>query len=239
MPLPPLPSLSSDLHRSHGFSTKAHWVVPGVLMQGERPTFDCINGIVRDAKCSTFVSLQSECVPEKGSLFLDDGGVQDYKHKPVAMSPYGDEVSRTWEREGGTSPSFLYYGIRDMKIAPSLDGLVVVVSALAERIRSGEAIYLHCWGGKGRSGLVSACLLIDLYDIDADTALAYVNAFIQLRNVGGEGKRLSSPETYGQILQVKDYQKKVRPGDEIWVKALEYIRLRSCICVGGGYEDIE
>ncbi len=222
--LPPLPNLSSDLRSSHGFSSKAHWVIPGVLMQGERPTPDAVNGIVRNAKCGTFVNLQSECVPEEGSVILDDGGVQDWRHKPAVMAPYGEEVVALL----ADNASFLYYGIRDMKIAKSLDGLVVVVSLLAERIRSGEVIYLHCWGGKGRSGLVASCLLIELYGIDANTALKYVDAFIQLRNA-------DTAETYGQILQVKDYQKKVCPEDDLLVKALEYIRVRTCFCVGKGH----
>ncbi|KAL7544315.1 hypothetical protein ACHAWF_007699 [Thalassiosira exigua] len=234
--LPPLPDLSSDLRGSHGFSPKAHWVIPGALMQGERPAPDAVHGIATRAKCRTFVNLQSECVPEEGSIVLDDGGVQDWRRTPAAMAPYGDEVVRAYAREGGgPPPSFLYYGIRDMKVAKSLDGLVVVVAALVRRIRSGEAIYLHCWGGKGRSGLVASCLLVELYGIDADAALRYVDGFIQLRNADGGGKRYSSPETYGQILQVKEYKKKVRPEDESLAKAVEYLRVRAplCFCFGG------
>ena len=30
---------------------------------------------------------------------------------------------------------------------------------LRRRVETGEKLYLHCWGGRGRTGLVAACLL--------------------------------------------------------------------------------
>ena len=217
--LPPLPSLpvvrsAADLRKSHCFTNTAHWVIPGILMQGGRPLVtDQISNIVRETNCRTFACLQAECVPEVGSILLGDGGVQDWKCDPMNLPTYCEEV-RAVAKEiiaGPSSPMFLHYGIRDMSTVESMEGLVHVVSDLAKRIRLGETIYLHCWGGKGRAGLVSACLLIELYpDIDANSALEYIHAFCQLRNMEGqENVHYASPETEDQKEQVREYYRRV------------------------------
>ncbi|KAL7531503.1 hypothetical protein ACHAXR_008097, partial [Thalassiosira sp. AJA248-18] len=204
----PKPTLRSaaDLRLSHSFSDTAHWVIPGVLMQGKRPQVEQISKILRLTNCRTFACLQAECLPEKGSILLDDGGVQDWKCDPMNSPAYCDEVQAITNEIGGPSPVFLHYGIRDMSTVERFDGLLRVVSELANRIRSGEKIYLHCWGGKGRAGLVAACLLMELYrDIDADVALEYIQTFCQLRNMEGDSVQYTSPETEKQKEQVREY----------------------------------
>jgi protein-tyrosine phosphatase len=39
------------------------------------------------------------------------------------------------------------------------DHLAEILSAIDRRISEGGAVYLHCWGGVGRTGLVVACWL--------------------------------------------------------------------------------
>lgn len=191
-------------------------------MQGQRPEIDDIETILKEANCRTFACLQAECAPEDGSNLLADGGVQDWKEDPMDLDKYGEEVQAITKEIGGgggvgsspSSPAFLHYGIRDMNTAKSIDGLMQAVSELADRIRCGETIYLHCWGGKGRAGLVSACLLIELYGVDAHSALEYVGAFCRMRNniidaEGGIGRFCASPETREQKEQVKEYHSRV------------------------------
>jgi hypothetical protein len=38
-----------------------------------------------------------------------------------------------------------------------------IVSDLQSRVSSGEVPYVHCWGGRGRVGLVGACFLAATY----------------------------------------------------------------------------
>eukprot|EP01083_Nonionella_stella_P125717 380254_1 len=70
LPHMPLPSPSwthqamISLRNSHAFTKTAHWVIPGVLLQGQRPEAHEIRKIVTEANCSTFVCLQAECAPE-------------------------------------------------------------------------------------------------------------------------------------------------------------------------------
>mmetsp|Transcript_27430 Transcript_27430/g.46688 ORF Transcript_27430/g.46688 Transcript_27430/m.46688 type:complete len:265 (+) Transcript_27430:202-996(+) len=215
--LPPLinqPVHLSDVRESHSFTDTAHWVIPGMLMQGGRPQdADEIGNIVKEAKCTTFVCLQAECVPETDSALLDDGGVQDWKDDPMDLPTYGEEVRALFQKEKNIDgPTFLHYGIRDMSTAKSMEGLTRVVSNLANRIRLGETIYLHCWGGKGRAGLVATCLLLELYpeSLDASSALEYIGELCQLRNMDGdEDVHYASPETEEQRAQVQEYYRRV------------------------------
>ena len=94
-----------------------------------------------------------------------------------------------------------------MNTTKTIEGLERVVSDLADRVRSGETIYLHCLGGKGRAGLVVSCLLLALYrDVDAETALDYIQMFVQMRNMDGHDSIFyHSPETDEQKKQVEQY----------------------------------
>eukprot|EP00966_Prymnesium_polylepis_P106909 2475630-Prymnesium_polylepis.1 len=98
----------------------------------------------------------------------------------------------------------------DLSVAESLDALDAVVCDLRKRIEAGEKLYLHCWGGRGRTGLVAACLFGALYgDIDAEEALERVQLYYDLReplarDPANTAKRLS-PETEVQKNQVRDW----------------------------------
>ena len=63
----------------------------------------------------------------------------------------------------------MHYGLSDRSVAESLETLDEIVCDLVQRVEGGDKLYIHCWGGRGRTGLVSACLLGALYgDIDAE-----------------------------------------------------------------------
>jgi len=46
---------------------------------------------------------------------------------------------------------------------------------------AGEKLYIHCWGGRGRAGLVGACFLREAYGISADEALTRVQKAFDTR----------------------------------------------------------
>ena len=61
---------------------------------------------------------------------------------------------------------------------------------------------VHAQGGRGRTGLVAACLLGALYPIDAEAALERVHSGYLLREPDKGG---ASPETDEQREQVRDW----------------------------------
>ncbi|KAJ1447309.1 protein-tyrosine phosphatase-like protein [Pelagophyceae sp. CCMP2097] len=191
--LPQLPKLeaSEALLASHGFSGAANWLVPGHVLLGANPNKGRGSGTARIVRicgvgCETFVSLQEEAEERDGGYFVD--------------------VEASAE-----TPRFVRFPIEDLRPAPSLKWLDETVCLLAERVLAGEVLYVHCFAGRGRTGLVAACLLGALYghNVRADEALQRVAAYYRLRaNFGADASRAAdgmSPETEPQRQQVRDW----------------------------------
>ena len=68
-----------------------------------------------------------------------------------------------------------------------------------------QCVYVHCWGGHGRTGIIIAILLAILYKIDADKALELTEDFHAQR----VECRSHSPQTAVQFEQVRDAVKKL------------------------------
>ncbi len=70
---------------------------------------------------------------------------------------------------------FLSYPIPDTHVPPNLATFRAFVSNLADRLRVGEHIGIHCRGSIGRATVTAACALIHL-DWQPETALAAIQA---------------------------------------------------------------
>eukprot|EP00553_Chaetoceros_curvisetus_P005105 CAMPEP_0204613670 /NCGR_PEP_ID=MMETSP0717-20131115/1589_1 /ASSEMBLY_ACC=CAM_ASM_000666 /TAXON_ID=230516 /ORGANISM="Chaetoceros curvisetus" /LENGTH=192 /DNA_ID=CAMNT_0051626161 /DNA_START=167 /DNA_END=745 /DNA_ORIENTATION=+ len=180
-------------------------------MQGRNPTSGRgsattrINSIVNEGGCCTFVCLQAESPPQDESCG-SCGGSDDWKTNPMNFNSYRDDViaaAASIDGEGPT-PMFVHYGIRDFDVAESIESLSLFIDNLVSRVGQGERLYVHCWGGKGRAGLVSACLLSELYGIDAEESLERTRVYCNLRTASMAGGMINSPETDAQKDQVRE-----------------------------------
>jgi len=205
--LPRLHSLSDPMLASlHSFSSTANWLIPQRVICGRypgscpsRPTSAGVVSerlaAIRGAGISTFVCLQSELPPQ--DAFWPDGGVRGQSNNaPDAQTapfvPYREAA--------GSDASFLHFGIPDLSVAESLESLDALVADLARRVARSEGLYLHCWGGRGRTGLVAACLLGALYNVEAEEALQRVQLYHDQR---GPERGGLSPETEEQKQQAR------------------------------------
>jgi len=180
-----------------------------------------VHDLVHRGKCTTFVCLQAECPPQqtsrRPSFFKREnknnthvfGGLRDWESDPFLIEQYRPQVEAAIKsgNDRGKSEikesSFVHYGMEDLSPAEDLKELAAFVQHLATRVLDGEVIYLHCWGGKGRSGLVAACLLGVLYKgITAEEALQRIGSYCQLRS---SGYHIHSPETREQHDQVREF----------------------------------
>jgi protein-tyrosine phosphatase len=57
---------------------------------------------------------------------------------------------------------FLWFPLPDHDTPPDLPAFRAFVASLANRLRAGERIGVHCWGSIGRATVTSACTLIHL-----------------------------------------------------------------------------
>jgi protein-tyrosine phosphatase len=54
------------------------------------------------------------------------------------------------------------------------DGYDEILALIRDEMSSGRVVYLHCWGGKGRTSTVVGCLLIIYEGLDYDSAIARI-----------------------------------------------------------------
>jgi len=159
-----------------------------------------IRSVVADAGIRTFCCLQSE-VPAQadevawekaendgGGVYLD-GYARSMWPKPFTW--YAPMVRRAMECDSISAHSesirYLHVPIDDLTVPESSGtfyGLLgELLSIMDERgnnassSREDGGIYIHCWGGRGRAGLVGSCLLSLLYpELNAKQVLDLIQA---------------------------------------------------------------
>ena len=71
------------------------------------------------------------------------------------------------------------FGIQDGSI-PSVQTMSIILDAIDSALQSGSPVYVHCWGGVGRTGTVVGCHLIR-QGMSAQDALARLDALYKTR----------------------------------------------------------
>jgi protein tyrosine/serine phosphatase len=93
-------------------------------------------------------------------------------------------------------------GRQQFHVCSSLFDVMLEKQAHQERNCAGKKVYMHCWGGRGRAGVVGACLLMKLYGISADEALERVQCAFSTRKDTSKDR---SPETDAQMEFVRNF----------------------------------
>eukprot|EP00049_Salpingoeca_infusionum_P019972 m.363349 g.363349 ORF g.363349 m.363349 type:complete len:394 (+) comp22106_c0_seq1:62-1243(+) len=124
-----------------------HWVVPGYLLCGSSPeqmqNQPAELQTLLDAGVTVFVSLQTR-YPEYYS------GDAPY-YEVIGGDPSDPETSTT-------APWFLHMPIDDFSVAP-LQAIMDFLEHLVQLMLQGHTIYLHCFGGHGRTGTVASMMV--------------------------------------------------------------------------------
>ena len=77
---------------------------------------------------------------------------------------------------------------------PTVDGMTAILDDIDSAVAAGRKVYLHCWGGRGRTGTLVGCYLARHGLAVGDEALAMVR---YLRRTDGKA-HTESPETDAQ-----------------------------------------
>lgn len=160
----------------HDATIHGWWVEPDAVLAGEYP------GATTLDTAETKINL------------LLDHGVRTFIDltQPVdGLAPYADHVERIGAQRG-LDLHHRPFPIPDMSVRPH-DGYDEIVDAIRASTDRG-VVYVHCWGGIGRTSTVIGCLLVDA-GLDADTALADIT---RRRSVTRKA-HMSAPQTEPQI----------------------------------------
>lgn len=96
------------------------------------------------------------------------------------LRPYIKDAQKILSRAHETGNPKITQQKIDFLHLPIIDGNVTTDSAMnrlvedcIERVLKGEKLYIHCWGGHGRTGTLVAIMLGRLYNLPYTTALRY------------------------------------------------------------------
>jgi len=160
---------------------------------GEDEGRTLLRRLAAEANVSTFVGLQGELPPQTDPKW-PARGVQLHGRRCLPYARLAQQFAL------GRKLQFLHEPLEDLT-APGLEVLTALVGELAARVQSGEVLYVHCMGGRGRSGVVAACVLAELYGIGAEEALQRVQFGYDSRQYDN----CASPETEQQRRVVRDF----------------------------------
>jgi hypothetical protein len=157
---------------------ESYWVETGRLLAGEYPgkfdqelTRKRLDALI-EAGFDTFIDLTkpNEIFPYANVLFQEAKAydIQAVYHR----FPIGD------------------FGL------PTFEGMNAILDRIEERLEAGRRIYLHCWGGIGRTGTTVGCYLVR-QGKTADEALDQLSTW--WRTVPKSQYHPHSPETPEQV----------------------------------------
>jgi hypothetical protein len=125
------------------------WVIPGKFLAGPYP------GSHDPDEASRRLEALIQCGIR---LVIDLMGESEIRQADPPFLPYAETLNRLAEKTG-VEVSAVRISIRDQD-SPSPEVMNAVLAAIDRSISSGRPVYVHCWGGRGRTGTVVGCYLV-------------------------------------------------------------------------------
>ena len=158
----------------------SYWVIEGSFLAGEYPA--------TPHEGSSKIKLQS--ILDAGvTAFIDLTEEGELKPYTSLLTPVATNHNR--------SVTHRRMPIKDLGITTTAK-MSELLKLLASLIKAGEIVYLHCWGGIGRTGTVAGCYMIQELCMTPEQALRKIE---DLRKDTPDGWR-RSPETEEQRAMV-------------------------------------
>jgi hypothetical protein len=126
--------------------TQCYWVEPDKLLAGEYP---------RNKDAQSSQAKISALLRAGVTAFIDLTEVHEGLH------PYTAWIG---------AASHQRFPIRDGSIPASLEITRAILNAMDRHIARGQLVYVHCWGGVGRTGVIVGCWLAR-HGLGGDAAL--------------------------------------------------------------------
>lgn len=169
--------------------SNSYWVQPGRLLAGEYP----------GAFMPTVARRKLRLLLDAGVTFF-----LDLTHSADGLESYED-LLRAEAKAFPTPVTYRRMAIPDRDI-PTAAQMVETLNVIDEALAAGQVVYIHCWGGIGRTGTVVGCHLArhcDKPDGRGDAALAHLAALWQ--TVEKRNLHPQSPETPAQVEMVRTW----------------------------------
>ena len=166
----------------------AYWVHEGRLLAGPYP----------GAPTKAEAACKLEAFLEFGVTCFLDLTEEGEGPGPRGLHPYAD-LLRNLAKKRGVTVTHLRLPIPDVDV-PTEWMMRIILSALDTALKAGEIVYVHCWGGVGRTGTVVGCHLVEL-DVPNEIVL---DAIVMMRKNTKRSHRIS-PETHAQRALIAEW----------------------------------
>lgn len=170
----PMPLSSQPVQLPRPFNS--YWVIPGSLLAGEYPAKPSLPA-TRDKLAAYLL--------HGISAFLD------LTESSEPLQPY-EHVLRDLSRRSGIDCLYRRMPIRDVDVPSGPQAMRAILDQIKDwRLQQGRTVYVHCWGGVGRTGTVVGCHLVE-NGWTGKTALERLESlWLQM----GKEKRQRKPQT--------------------------------------------
>lgn len=163
---------------------ESYWVVPGRLLAGEYPG-----------------QSDEERTRKRIDAFLENGFSTFIDlTRPTELVPYA-RILTEQANAYAVQVSHQRFPIGDFGL-PTPEQMNAILDTLDQSLQAGQKIYLHCWGGIGRTGTTVGCYLVR-------QGMSGVEALTQLtawwKSVPKSRYHLHSPETVEQMNFVRNW----------------------------------
>lgn len=173
---------------------RAYWVEEGSVLAGCYPGHQ--DAALAEAKVRGLVASGIRLV-----VNLMEASERDGHGRPFA--PYEPLLARA-AAEWGATAAAVRLPIRDMDV-PTRSHMARILDEMDAALAAGKPVYVHCWGGHGRTGTVVGCWLARHGRAQGRSVLDHIR---RLRR-GLDDEHAPSPETAAQMAMVQGW----KPGE--------------------------
>jgi hypothetical protein len=163
---------------------ESYWVEENRFLAGEYPA-----------------SYEPETARRRIEAFLE-AGIRTFIDltQPHELAPY-ESILKDQAQIYDLELDYQRFAIRDHGV-PSRETMTRILNTIDESIQNGKPVYVHCWGGVGRTGITVGCYLIR-HGLTAEEALLRVASLYATRPQNHF--LTTSPETPAQFDFVRNW----------------------------------
>ena len=169
---------------------RSYWVIPRKILAGAFPGDE--DPEITKAKLQGLFNIGIRCIL---NLMQPD----EVNHAGQPFADYSESFNEIADRHQ-KRVRCLQFPIRDLSI-PSATEMKDILDTIDKSVDTGQPVYIHCWGGIGRTGTTVGCYLMRHRIADSNTVIEKIK---RLRCGDAAGHR-PSPETAEQVKFVKNW----------------------------------
>jgi protein tyrosine/serine phosphatase len=171
---------------------RSYWVVPGKFLAGYYP----------GSRDPSTAQKKLEGLLEHGVRHVINL-MEEHEHNfsGETFVPYEQQLEDI-AAAADIPIKLVHMPIRDTDV-PTVEGMVAILDEIDRAIQQNPRVYLHCWGGRGRTGTAVGCYLVRHGIGVGETALDLLRTFRQNDPIS----HFSSPETEIQAQFVRSWVK--------------------------------